>query len=263
MPPSPFQARVLSVIAGNRSPDSHVAGGVAINLDFERLSDDIDIFHSAKVDLEAVSEADAALLRAADMEVHWTKVFPTFRSAEISGADGRTRLDWAVDSDIRFFPAEQDDRLGWRLHAFDLATNKALAAAARREPRDAVDLLTLHRRVIPLGAVAWAAVAKDPGFSPLSLLDWISRFARYQQSDLDDVEGLSWITAAELSLGLKEALLEAREFVEAMPPDQAGYAYVLDGRPVQPDPSSLDKYERRLASRRGLWPITGELTLDD
>jgi hypothetical protein len=30
---------------------------------------------------------------------------------------------------------------GYRLHIFDLATNKALAAAGRREPRDVLDLL--------------------------------------------------------------------------------------------------------------------------
>jgi hypothetical protein len=51
------------------------------------------------------------------------------------------------------------------LHPADLATNKAMAAAGRREPRDAVDLLTIHDRVLPLGAVVWAAIGMSPAAS--------------------------------------------------------------------------------------------------
>src|SRR5262249_5029675 len=55
---------------------------------------------------------------------------------------------------------------GYVLHLADIATNKALAAAGRREPRDILDLLLIHERYLPLGAVAWAAIAKDSGFTP-------------------------------------------------------------------------------------------------
>ena len=37
-----------------------------------------------------------------------------------------------------------------------------MASAGRREPRDLLDLLTVHERHLSLGAVIWAAVAKDP-----------------------------------------------------------------------------------------------------
>ncbi len=43
-----------------------------------------------------------------------------------------------------------------------------MAAASRREPRDVVDLVRLHANHLPLGAIAWAAVAVAPGF----LTDW-------------------------------------------------------------------------------------------
>jgi hypothetical protein len=47
----------------------------------------------------------------------------------------------------------------------DLATNKASAAADRREPRDIVDLVTIHESILPLGAVICAAVSRFPGQS--------------------------------------------------------------------------------------------------
>ena len=90
-----------------------------------------------------------------------------------------TPLEWARDSDFRFFPAVADELFGYRLHIADIATNKALAAGGRREPRDVLDLLYIHGRHLPLGAVIWAAVGKDPGYSPESLICEIRRNARY------------------------------------------------------------------------------------
>lgn len=261
MPPSDFQARVLRLIADNRSPTSHVAGGLSLNMDFSRFSFDIDIFHDVKAELIQTAEADARTLRNAGLTVTWFREFPTMRSARVSGPDGQTELDWAVDSDFRFFPTEPDDRLGWRLHSFDLATNKALAAAARREPRDAIDLVEIHERLFPLGAVVWAAVAKDPGFSPLSLLDWIGRFSRYQDDDLAVVRITPRWTAADLSRRLKSAISEAQAFVDAMPADQAGRMYLKDGRIVQPDPADLASVESREATRGGVWPIDPSLPI--
>jgi len=160
-----------------------------------------------------------------------------------------------VDSDFRFFPAERDPLLGWRLNSFDLATNKALAAAGRKEPRDAFDLVSIHETLFPLGAVVWAAVAKDPGYTPLSLLDMIGRFARYQDADMTRILVDPRPSAGDLSRRLKAAIQDAEAFVEAMPADQAGRVYVQDGRIVQPDPNGLDAVTAIAATRRGAWPI--------
>ena len=54
-----------------------------------------------------------------------------------------TKLEWVVDSDFRFFPTARDETFGYVLHPIDLAANKVGAAYDRREPRDAVDLLTI------------------------------------------------------------------------------------------------------------------------
>ena len=54
----------------------------------------------------------------------------------------------------------KDETFGYLLHPVDLATNKVMAATGRREPRDLVDWVTVHDRILPLGAVVWAAVGK-------------------------------------------------------------------------------------------------------
>jgi hypothetical protein len=90
-----------------------------------------------------------------------------------------------ADSDYRFFPAVKDELFGYMLHPIDLATNKVMAAAGRQKVADAVDLLTIHSHILPLGAVIWAAVEKAPGYTPEGLIAEIRRNAiRYREEDL-------------------------------------------------------------------------------
>lgn len=260
MPPSDFQAKVLRLISASRSPTSHVAGGLALNLNLSRYSYDIDIFHDLKEDVSTTAHADAETLRAAGLKVEWFREFPTLYSAQVTGPEGTTALDWAFDSDFRFFPVEPDPVLGWRLHTFDLATNKAFAAAARREPRDAIDLVQLHETTYSLGVIAWAAVAKDPGFTPSLLLDFISRFARYQDVDLEVVQSNQVWTAADLSRRLTSALIEAHEFIGQMEGSPPGRVYLEDGKIVTPDPQRLTDYDYVEGTRGGVWPIASDST---
>ena len=44
----------------------------------------------------------------------------------------------------------------------------------------------------PLPAICWAATGKDPGFSPLSLLKRMKRFARVSPTELDKISAVSW-----------------------------------------------------------------------
>ena len=90
-------------------------------------------------------------------------------TAEITRQDAATRFEWVVDSDFRFFPTMRDETFGYVLHPIDLAMNKVMAAAGRREVRDLVDLVTVHETILPLGAVVWAAVEKSPGYTPEGL----------------------------------------------------------------------------------------------
>lgn len=77
--------------------------------------------------------------------------------------------------------------MGWRLHLFDIATNKALALAARTETRDYVDIVELNK-IYPLPAICWAACGKDPGFAPLTLLKMMRRFARLDPAKLEEIQ---------------------------------------------------------------------------
>lgn len=245
----------MRLISANRSPESQVAGGLALNLAGPRLSLDIDMFQDPEVDLAGIAAQDAATLQAAGLEIDWKVQLPTFHSAEVRDGRDQTGVDWAQDSAWRFYPAERHSLLGWVLHPIDLATNKALAAAGRREPRDIADLLQIDQALFPLSIVMWAAVAKDPGFSPESLIMMIRRFARYQDEDYLNVGLPDPPSAGEMSRRLRVALDRAEAFAAEMPSSHAGLIFIREGRIVEPDPTRLDDYQQRPASRRGVWPI--------
>jgi hypothetical protein len=195
MPLTPFQKAVMAVLAGNRSETSHVAGGLVLNApeDSARFSRDFDFFHDAVKDLVSASEKDVTALEGAGFRVEkierhgeWSRP-SSFRKARVSSPDGRVEIDWAHDSAFRFFPVVSDPLLGWRLHLFDMAVNKALTLASRIETRDYVDIVELTRHY-PLECILWAACGKDPGFNPLSLFKMVMRFARIDPAKLEEIQ---------------------------------------------------------------------------
>src|SRR5690242_4769725 len=62
---TPFQHEVLQILAANRSPDSFIAEGTALNRDFPRLSGDIDIFHQTVAVLDTTVAGDRQVLERA------------------------------------------------------------------------------------------------------------------------------------------------------------------------------------------------------
>ncbi len=259
MPLSPLQSEVLRLLARHRSPDSYVAGATVLNRDGPRYSEDIDLFHDREEAVARAAEADAGLLRDAGFSVGWIRREPGMHVAAVGRGDDRTRLEWALDSDFRFFPTMPDPLFGFRLHIADLATNKALAAAGRREPRDILDLLWVHERYLPLGAVIWAAVAKDPGFSPESLLAEIRRNARYRDDDYADLRLDAPVDAGEVSRRFRAVLAEAEVFIQAMPARKEGVLFLRDGVVVQPDPGDLSGCVAHEGRRLGHWPSSSEI----
>ena len=187
MPLTPFQTTVLRLLAPNRSPDSYVAGGIALNARRPvRWSADVDLFHDVEEAVMRASDADVATLREAGYDVRPDIWASGFRRAWVARDEGGVRLEWCRDSAWRFFPIEPDDLLGWRLHPFDALTNKALAMSNRAETRDLVDLVD-HAEDAPLHAVVWAACAKDPGFGPLLLLNEMRRNSRVDLAQLREM----------------------------------------------------------------------------
>jgi hypothetical protein len=260
VPLSELQRAILLLLASHRSPESYVAGATALNQDGPRFSADIDIFHDREEAVAQAAMSDTQLLTQNGFATEWLRREPGIHAATVRQHDETTRLEWVRDSDFRFFPALKDDLFGYRLHVADLATNKALAAAGRREPRDVLDLLYIHDRRLPLGAVIWAAVAKDPGYSPESLITEIRRNARYLADDYADLNMVEPVDAAAVSRRLRELLREADAFVRAMPVGKEGLLFLKDGAPVQPDPKTLTAYTEHAGRRGGYWPSSSEIT---
>jgi hypothetical protein len=129
------------------------------------------------------AEQDTAFLQEHGYTLQWLRRSPLIYTVLAAREGETTKLEWVVDSDFRFFPTIRDEVFGYVLHPVDLATNKVAAAYGRREPRDVVDLLTIHERILPLGAVVWASVGKTLGFTPEGVINEIRRTARYTEAD--------------------------------------------------------------------------------
>ncbi len=227
VPLTDFQRRILGVIASNRAPDSYLAGGSALHFEPEstRYSHDLDFFHDSE---ERVAEAfarDRRSLEEAGYGVDVRLSQPGTIQAIVSKGEESTRIDWAHDSAWRFMPPVRDELGGYLLHDVDLAVNKALALAGRNEVRDFVDILYIHEHILPLGALVWAAVGKDPGFTPLSLLEQLKRRGRYQPADVDRLHLAKPFDLVEAKRRWLEALEEAEVFVSSRPREEAGCLY--------------------------------------
>jgi len=260
VPLTRIQSEILRLLAAHRDPESYVAGSTPLNVDAPRYSGDIDVFHDREERVAQAAQVDGAVLLTGGFELEWLRREPTMW-AVIAAKDGeKTKLEWVVDADFRFFPTAPDETFGYVLHPVDLATNKLMAAAGRREPRDVVDLLTVHDRVLPLGAVVWAAVDKSPGFTPEGLINEVRRVGRYTAAEFRSVESDPPIDPAATMTRLREILEQADAFVARMPTEKAGLLFLQAGKVVQPDPDRIESYQTHAGQRRGHWPSSPEIS---
>lgn len=226
VPLTDYQREILALLAQTRSPDSYLAGGAALHFSPEstRYSHDLDFFHDSSERVAEAFAADAGLLKEAGHEVRVELSQPGFIRAVVSRG-AATRIDWAHETAWRFMPPVRDELGGYLLHEVDLAINKTLALAGRDEPRDFLDILYAHERILPLAGLTWAAVGKDPGFSPLSILGLLKRRGRPRPEDvarLDLAEPFDLAAARET---WRAALDEADRFARSRPADEAGCLY--------------------------------------
>ncbi|MGA7409872.1 MAG: hypothetical protein WBW33_05265 [Bryobacteraceae bacterium] len=91
MPLPRLQSHVLGVVAAQRSPDSYIPGGVALNRQELRYSGDTGIFQASEQRLETAAEADAKALTEAGFPVSWKKIQSGKRDAEVEGLGDRMR----------------------------------------------------------------------------------------------------------------------------------------------------------------------------
>jgi hypothetical protein len=240
-----LQRRVCRLLAANRiaSGESYVAGGAALNelVGTARISRDVDLFHDTDAALDASWEADRTLLEANGFSVRVLRERVGLVEAEVSDTSDRARLEWARDSAYRFFPLQTHEELGLTLHPVDLAANKVLALVGRLEVRDWVDVIASDERIQPLGYLAWAAAAKDPGWGPPAIIEAAARTGRYVA---EEFAGLAFAgeppDPAALARSWHEIIATARETVAALPPGQAGTCVLEpDGSLKRDDPAEL------------------------
>lgn len=263
MPLTDLQKRILESISSNRSPENHVAGGSVINMSGPRYSDDIDLFSDRASALHSVVAEDARSLVGAGLGIEWQIQSDTFFRANVTSGTSSTRLDWGVDSDYRFFPAEKDDIFGYRLHPVDLATNKILAAVDRQEPRDIIDLTTVSKVILPLGPISWAAAEKSPGRSPDMIIGSLRARARLRQEQVDPERLDRKVDAGDLNNWLRRKCEEAQAWIDSVPP-QFGFGLFMNAerRPGVPDFSIEDSSDWTVqsGSRKGSWPSSPEIS---
>ena len=261
MPLTSIQAHVLKAISANRSPESYLAGATVLHRDSDtpRFSQDLDLFHDLEESVALCAETDAVTLRDAGYDFSWVLRTPAFYRAVLSAQGQQLKIEWAQDSAFRFFPVQEDDHCGYHLHYADAALNKLLALAGRQEIRDCVDILHLHDSYLHLGAMAWAACGKDPGFSPGFLLDQAGRHVAYTQADMDRLNLREPLDLKSLKKRWLGALEEAQQLVDALPPDEVGCLYLdAEQSPVTPNPASgFSALRRHHGSIRGAWPTVG------
>lgn len=148
---------------------------------------------------------------------------------------------------------------GYVLHPADLATNKASAAADRRVPGDIVDLLTIHERILPHGAVIAAAVGRFPGMTPEEMLAEIRRHSNFTADEFQALATEKPLDPRQTHKRIRAMLDDAEAFIRRLPSDAVGVLFLEGDKPVQPDPSCLGRYQRHQGARRGHWPSFSEI----
>ncbi len=241
MPLTDYQASLARLLAANRSFDSYLAGGAAILIEpnTKRFSRDLDYFHDSETRVAEAFEADSRLLESRGHSIDVELNQPGYVRAIVGKEGQATKVEWARDSAWRFMPTIRDKRVGYILHPVDLAVNKTLALAGRDEPRDVLDVLHFHRFVLILGALCWAACGKDPGFTPLSILELLKRRGRVRAEDLARLDLAAPIDLHTLKQEWLQALDSVEAFVAARPPEEVGCLYYSASRRAFVDPRGV------------------------
>ncbi|MBK1669990.1 hypothetical protein CKO28_18305 [Rhodovibrio sodomensis] len=250
---SPLQTKVMRTLAPNRSETSYFAGGVVLNRDWPRRSDDIDVFQDTDESVAETADLDIDTLRNAGFRVTADIKIYGLVEATVSDDGQSTLIQWMSETRWRYFPLVRDPAWGVRLHQADLAVNKVLAASTRTKARDFVDLVLIARNMCPLGPLVMAAAGKPPHLSPQTIVDEIRRRGlSVADEEFASVAGMpdAW-TAADIRDGLVSALDRADRYLSVADTDVIGRLAVdTDAVPVEVGDGELsDKVVVRAPTR--------------
>ncbi len=227
MPLTAYQAELARLLAKNRSEDSYLAGGAAFLSDpnTQRYSQDLDYFHDNMARVTTAFNMDRDTLIENKFMIETEIVQPSYIRVLVRRETHATKIEWAQDSSWRFMPVLRSEEFGYQLHPIDLATNKVLALGGRDEPRDLVDTLYFHKNLLELGPLIWAAVGKDPGFSPSSLLELIRRKGKIRPEEINRLNLAQPIDVKKLKEEWLSALDKAEMFISSRLADEIGCLY--------------------------------------
>lgn len=227
VPLTPFQQAVARLLSVGRTPDSYLAGGAALHIEPNslRYSNDLDYFNDSSERVASAFNADREALFGAGYQVRVVLDRPGFVRAIVSAQQDSTKVEWVHDTAWRFLPVVAHPLAGYCLHPLDLAVNKLLALVGRDEPRDFLDTMDVHERVLELGALVWAGAGKDPGFTPPMILGMLKRRGRYRPEDFDRLHLVHEPDLQTLKVQWLDALDAAEEFIGARPASEVGCLY--------------------------------------
>ena len=256
MPLTDYQTNLARLLSENRSTDSYLAGGAAILIEPNtmRYSRDLDYFHDSEARVAEAFSADRELLKTSGYSIDMDLNQPGFVRAIVRKDGHATKVEWAHDSAWRFMPTVRDNRVGFVLHPVDLAVNKVLALAGRDEPRDILDALHYHRHLLGLGPLCWAACGKDPGFSPLSLLELLRRRGRVRPEDLARLDLTEPVDLHAIKSTWLEALESVEPFVASRPSEEIGCLYYSASEQTFVDPREVADSKPHFGRPGGVLP---------
>ena len=168
-----------------------------------------------------------------------------------------TFQEWVQYSGYNFYQPVPDPEFGWRLHFTDLAVNKVLAAASRRQPRDLVDLYLVHTFILPLWHAVWAAPGKDAEMTPEKAIERIRYHSQYAPGELiNSVFAADPAAIPNMISAVRAALDEAEKIVNQLPPDAVGKLLVdAAGRSIRSVDELKTIGQRAIsATPGGTWP---------
>jgi hypothetical protein len=261
-----LQRRIMQRLAKNRSETSYLAGGLILNLNWPRRSDDIDIFHDTDEEVASVAEKDIADLRSDGFQVTIdVRAYGTYE-ATVSDNSSSTVIQWMSDTRSRFFPLVRDEQWGLRLHQADLAINKILAAASRRKARDFADIVAISANMCPVGPLIMAAAGKPPAYSPQKIVEQIRWHAQgIPDDEYAAIKGLptDW-TPRFIRAEVTKEMERAESYMMRAPVEVVGLLAVnAKGTPIEVSAESIKIASLRKATEEpDVVPVPAELTPD-
>jgi hypothetical protein len=98
-----LQSDILRCLAKNRSETSYLAGGLMLNKNWQRRSDDIGIFHDTDEEVTGAAKADLAVLDAARYKTHIDFIVYGCVDATISDGKSATIIQWFAETSADSF----------------------------------------------------------------------------------------------------------------------------------------------------------------